>query len=667
MRTSCRSIRFVILLVASVGIALIGSVRAVSEPAARLLTQGGPDEYGYRFIDSINEPTGPVFGTVFQDISATGAALPIISENGFTVIQIPILVRMYGQNWGTPPAGSGLTVVTADAEISANGFVALLGPGQADPTPGMFTNQTLPNTDDRIVPGGFLAVLWDEWSARGANDSAQWEVIGTAPNRRFIVQWTDWSFAAAAEDMTMQVQITESDGFADSEIFFIYQGVNAGFELGTSATIGIQGGLAPAPALLYSFNDVPIANPTEPDAASVPRVIRFYTPPAVVNLSDPTGLAQFLADGTTPLATGGTAGLAVVLNATTDNPGGASRRVQVEIQPTAQAFTGAPTHNGASSTGGLLLVSVSSLNSGDYHWRARVHEPATGFISNWIAFGGNDNPTDPTDPNGATDFEVEIGVGGPDAFGYTYADDRAPNGPVYATEFEDITATGTAITFQAYASWPATDEGQFEAPLGFSFSFYGNTYTTTWVNTNGFVKFGSSTVSGTNGELAYQATTLPSTQQPNIIAVKWGDRTGVLGWCETRGTAPDRRFIVHWTSGSQVYQVKLYEDGQIVLVHAAGNTSGETVGIQNDAGTIGLLYSFGGSPESIVNNRPIRFALPPAPPPPASPPSGGGGSGGRCGSVGLDVMVPLGLLFLWRQFKRHGRRRLPGLLDGSVD
>ena len=385
----------------------------------------------------------------------------------------------------------------------------------------------------------------------------------------------------------------------------------------------------------------------------------FEFTPLVVSLPDPTGLAQFLADGTTPLSTGGTANGPVFLNATTDNPGGATRMLLVEVRPTAQPFSGDPVRAGATSTTDALTVGFSSPNSASYHWRARVFEPDTRTISNWVAFGGNDDPMDPTDPNGATDFDVELGVGGPDAFGYTYADDRAPNGPVYATEFEEITATGTAITFQTYSSWPANDEGQFEAPFGFSFTFYGNTYTTTWVNTNGFVKFGSSTVSGTNGELAYQATTLPSTQQPNIIAVKWGDRTGVLGWYETRGTAPDRRFIVHWTSGSQVYQVKLYENGEIVLVHVAGNTGGETAGIQNDAGTIGLLYSFNGTPETITNNRSIRFVPPPAPPPPAPVPTSSGGSSGRCGSVGLDLMAPLVLLSLWRRFKRRGRRGLP--------
>ncbi|MBI2933390.1 MAG: neutral/alkaline non-lysosomal ceramidase N-terminal domain-containing protein [Planctomycetes bacterium] len=39
---------------------------------------------------------------------------------------------------------------------------------------------------------------------------------------------------------------------------------------------------------------------------------------------------------------------------------------------------------------------------------------------------------------------------------------------------------------------------------------------------------------------------------------------------------------------------------------------------------------------------------PPPPPSPAPPAPSGGGSEGKCGSVGLDLLLPLGLLWLWR-------------------
>ncbi|MBI4566154.1 MAG: hypothetical protein HY716_15825 [Planctomycetes bacterium] len=170
----------------SVAPAFLATVLAGAAPAPVKFTQGGPDTYGYQHIDNINEPAGPIYSVVWQDISSTAAAVNILgAANAWTNVQIPILVRVYGQNWGTPPENSGLTVVGVNVEISANGFVALLAPGQADPSPGLWVNQNFPSNDNRIGPGGFCAVLWDDWGARGANDAAPWEVIGTAPNRRF--------------------------------------------------------------------------------------------------------------------------------------------------------------------------------------------------------------------------------------------------------------------------------------------------------------------------------------------------------------------------------------------------------------------------------------------------------------------------------------------------
>ncbi|MBI4564610.1 MAG: hypothetical protein HY716_07965 [Planctomycetes bacterium] len=231
----------------------------------------------YRITDNVNDPDSPSFSAVWRDISSTGTPLPITkAANAWTNVALPILIRFHGFNWGTPPPDSGLPVITSNVEISANGFMALLAPGQPDPGAGLYANQPFPSTDNRIAPGGFLAVHWDDWQARGTNDSAQWQVVGTAPNRRFVVQWTNWSAGPSGDDMTFQVQITESDGVENSEIYMVYQGVNTPQEGGNSATIGIQ---APngGTALQYSFETAGFT--TSHPASGDPRVIRFTTRP----------------------------------------------------------------------------------------------------------------------------------------------------------------------------------------------------------------------------------------------------------------------------------------------------------------------------------------------------------------------------------------------------
>ena len=616
------SSRLAIVAMVSATLALMGSALASPSPEFRRINQGGPDAYGYQFIDNINESAGPSYSALWQDIAGSGTGLTDVNGgtlNGseeFSTIAPGMMIRFYGQNWGAPPSGSSETVVSANIGVSTNGFIRLLGATQTM-TAGPAVNEILPTTNTTMTPGGLIAPFWDDLNGNGANDTAQWQVVGTAPNRRLIIQWTNWGYVGGggATDMTVQVQITESTGTADSEIIFIYDGVTDAREGGNSATIGIQasGG---GSALQYSFDT---ANSTAADTSTnpaTPRVIRFFAIAFTLNLSDPSGLGQFAPDGTTAISTGASLvdATTVVFNATLDNSSAVNRRLQVEARLTSQAFTGAATHFGSNTTGSLLSLTAANLTPGDYHWRARVIEPVAGYVSNWIAFGGNDNGSDPTDPNGATDFNAPPGVGGPDAFGYRYIDSTNSSGPVYSTEFEDISASGTQVTWTAYSGFAFDDEGEAQVNIGFTFPYYGNTYTDCWLNTNGFLKFGASTVPGNT---AYSPVTMPTAGgDDNKICVKWRDWFTSTARYTTLGSAPNRVFVVLWSDGTEILELKLYENGDILMLFQNINGTGGATGIENAIGSVGLLYALNGAPVTLVNSRAIRFR----PPPPAPPP-----------------------------------------------
>src|SRR6476620_4379991 len=81
---------------------------------------------------------------------------------------------------------------------------------------------------------------------------------------------------------------------------------------------------------------------------------------------------------------------------------------------------------------------------------------------------------------------------------------------------------GTAITTWTPTDiFSATDEGTFALPLGFTFPYYGNTYTTVHINTNGFVSFGSPCPIDCYDNFR----TFPSTTSAfhNVIAPWWDD------------------------------------------------------------------------------------------------------------------------------------------------
>ena len=143
------------------------------------------------------------------------------------------------------------------------------------------------------------------------------------------------------------------------------------------------------------------------------------------------------------------------------------------------------------------------------------------------------------------------------------------------------------------------DDGGWAAiPLGFTYNYFGNNYTTINVGTNGVVQFGAYSA-GDLGDFTYVG--LPSVGEPaNIIAPMASDmdlRTigRVKYW--TEGTAPTRMFILDWDSmggysganGYHTMQLKLYETTGIVEVHVklATKPAAKTIGLQDLTRLIG--------------------------------------------------------------------------------
>ena len=136
-------------------------------------------------------------------------------------------------------------------------------------------------------------------------------------------------------------------------------------------------------------------------------------------------------------------------------------------------------------------------------------------------------------------------------------------------------------------------------PVGFSFSFYGNSYNKLNVYSNGFVTFGPA-VQDRDG--FYRGGGIASSLNPNnLIAFAWMDWSpqavpdGIR--YETRGTAPNRKFILQFTdvpeyhsTGRLTSQLVLSEGSNDITVYTKAMTisnSGNlwTQGIENATGT----------------------------------------------------------------------------------
>ncbi len=190
-----------------------------------------------------------------------------------------------------------------------------------------------------------------------------------------------------------------------------------------------------------------------------------------------------------------------------------------------------------------------------------------------------------------------LGAGGPDAFGYRWTDSYDSRGPTY--NWVEILTSGIGITFSN-----SINRGPY--PIGFSFPFYGETYTTFRVCSNGWISFTSLSGDALNRSL-------PSTIAPaNLIAPYWDDLNVTVG--DVLYRADGQRLIVEYKAvarnvvgGFCTFQLHLYPTGRIEFHYQVvpETLDGATIGIQNAASNIGLTVAH--NERFIRNNHAIRI------------------------------------------------------------
>jgi hypothetical protein len=214
---------------------------------------------------------------------------------------------------------------------------------------------------------------------------------------------------------------------------------------------------------------------------------------------------------------------------------------------------------------------------------------------------------------GATDnrvgSEVLYSVGTDNGFGYSWIDSDEAGGPVYS--FNDITASGTEITDVAGG------DGTVEVPLSFGFDFYGETYTSAFINANGFVAFQAPT----------SFTTWVNSQIPvdnavnNMIAGFWHDFEPQNGDGSLHYADLGDQFIIQWTNTTEfsgeadetlTFQIVLHIDGNIDVLYenvtSASFLNAGTVGIENADGSDGAQVAF--NTNYVTDGLALRFVKP---------------------------------------------------------
>jgi hypothetical protein len=189
----------------------------------------------------------------WQDISGTGTAVALTDDSVSAALPLGFSFEFYG-------------IAYSGVYASSNGFLTVLS-GSSN---GCCTGQPLPST---ATPNGVIAGWWEDLNP-SAGGTVHYQTLGTAPNRVFIVQFTNIPHFGGGNLVTMQWKLFETSNVIEVH----YQAApsdggthSAGIE-NADGTLGLQYYLGtsslPTPlAVRYSLATVQSA--TDTDTATV--------------------------------------------------------------------------------------------------------------------------------------------------------------------------------------------------------------------------------------------------------------------------------------------------------------------------------------------------------------------------------------------------------------
>ncbi|MFN9792404.1 MAG: S8 family serine peptidase [Pseudomonadota bacterium] len=191
----------------------------------------------YSFTSAPSGATIPAGGTLVAGSAVDDAVVNLSVPAGFAF-------SIYGVN----------VVGGSTLRASTNGNLQFISTGGST----ALANTALPGAPFGVeVPTALL--FWDDLDLRTTGGGIYTQVVGTAPNRQFIVEWRGKHFADAGATQTLNAALVFNEGSANYEMRYAQvavAGANAG---GASATVGVQRSNTGTGFTQFSFNQAAIA------------------------------------------------------------------------------------------------------------------------------------------------------------------------------------------------------------------------------------------------------------------------------------------------------------------------------------------------------------------------------------------------------------------------
>jgi subtilisin family serine protease len=631
---------------------------------------GGPDAYGYRWSDS-HQPGGPVFSWI--DITTIGTSIPLTSDDE-TSPRIPLGMAFpfYGRTLDSARVSTNGFLTLADTVAAAynnqplpsplGGISDMIAPFWDDLTfaglrhaysytdgdrfivswidvshlsgAGPYSFQVILDRSGDItfqylrVPGAVSsATVGIEDSTRTIGLTAAFNTPYLESNLairfRRIPQWLSLFPisgrvpAGASQDVEVRydaTQVSSGDSYANITVISndprrprlqlpVHLRVNGAPDLGVTPTAiafdSVQVNASPTRTLTLrnqGVGDLTITSVTSND-------------PAVTLIG---GTAFTLTAGASRAITVRYAPIAVsvldaLLTIASNDPDSPAKTVRMTgraipapvtlVSPESLVVTLAP------NTATTRTIHVTNQGTGDYVFHASVplHPlSAPSLLESMPA------PVPQVKGDNGVPGPRASRAGGPDRFGYTYADSDEPNGPAF--QWVDIRGNGTLLPMAG------DDENAGPFPIGFSFPFYGNTFDSFRVSTNGFVTFTSILDAFTNSALPNNQTTPPMPE--NLLAAFWDDLnftptpSAYYGHDGTRLVVQYQSVPRYGETRPNTFEILLYPDGKIEYqyLEMRGLLSSCTVGMQNATKDDGITVVY--NAPYLKDSLTVRFTPP---------------------------------------------------------
>ncbi len=206
--------------------------KGFTENVAGIKGSGGPDQFGYDWIDS-DEPDGPEYE--WTDISSTGTMLDNWTQTGTYSAKDEGYAGPVVPDFAFPFYGMD----KEEIYVSSNGLLTF-----APITENVFSNSSIPSSG---YPDDIVAPFWDDLDGKTTG-----EVYYQNYSDKTVIQYDNWATYSGTSSLTFQIVLYKS-----GKIVYYYNSMSGTL---TSSTVGIENndgsiGLMPAYNTSYVKNE----------------------------------------------------------------------------------------------------------------------------------------------------------------------------------------------------------------------------------------------------------------------------------------------------------------------------------------------------------------------------------------------------------------------------